>query len=301
MNYSANVDAAIAQLMTLFPGVANLFTWKDAIYRAQTMYQAEQPGQADLQLYVAHRWVQLAESNCLEVSSDPISGLSVRESLNSEQPSPAGAIMRKKIAKLLFKKLSVLADGRLLQIYEFMAAFKSATNESLASYQSDFEAVIDDLCAKQYVVHRRAGRHGMDLFSKGIDFDSWAEEITGGVRVATGNIFNFHGAVGAVQTGPDAVAHVQQVVGADQLANLKSALQAVQADLGKANISTDERDEAQELIENTIAEVDKPKPSRLTLNSLLSGVAAATQMLSATSDAYKTVKDALVPFGISLP
>lgn len=301
VNYGAELDAAIARLMTLFPGVANLLAWKDAVYRAQPRYRAEQPALADHQLYVAQRWIQLAEASCLEATLDRTTGLSVREILGAAQTPASGEIMRKKITKLLFKKMNELPDGKLLQIYELTTAFQNATGESLSPYQSDLQAVVDDLSAKQYVVHRRMGSQGMSLFSKGIDFDTWIEEMTRGVRMATGDTFNFHGAVGAVQTGSGAVANVQQVVGTDQLATLKNALQAIQAELGKASISSEEHDEAQELIENTIAEIDKPKPSRLTLSSLLNGVAAATKMLSATSEAYKTVKEALTPFGISLP
>ncbi|MGO4158703.1 hypothetical protein [Cupriavidus sp. YAF13] len=303
-DYGANFEAAVTQLMALFPSVANAFAWKDAIYSAQSRYRSEQPQQADLQLYVARRWIQLAESNCLDVSSDPANGLTVREVLGSDphQPQPAGnATMRKRIAKLLFNKLNALPDGRLLQIYEFTAAFRNATGESLASHQSDFNAVVEDLCAKLHMRHQRAGRHGMDLLCKGIEFDSWAEEMAGGSRAAAGDTFNFHSAVGAVQTGSHSVAHVQQTIGSDQLASLKSALQAALIEFAKANIPAQTRDEAQGLIESTIAEVDKPKPNRLALGSLLGGVATAVQTLGATSDAYKAVKEALSTFGISLP
>lgn len=304
VDYGSNLAASIARLTKLFPGVASVIAWKEAIYSAQSKYQSEQSGQADLQLYVAVRWIGLAESNCLDVSNDPVKGLSIREVVgrDSEQPQPEDrAVMRKRMTKLLFKMLNVLDDGRLLQIYEFAAAFQSATGESLSSYQPDLDAVVDELSVKRYVVHQRRGVHGMSLFCRGIDFDSWAEEMTRGTPVATGNTFYFTGAVGAVQTGSHSVARVQQTIGSDHLANLKGALQAALVELAEANISKETRDEAQELIENTISEVDKPKPNRLTLGSLLGGVATAVQTLGSTSAAYQALKAALAPFGISMP
>ena len=227
VNYGAKVDVAIAQLMALFPGVANVLAWKDAVSRAQHKYQAEQPALADHQLYVAQRWIQLAKANCLEATSDRITGLSVREVLGAAQTPVCGETMRKKITKLIFKKMNELADDKSLQIFELTTAFQRATGESLSAYQDDLQAVVDDLCIKHYIVHRQAGGgRGMSLFAKGIDFDTWVEEMTRIVPMKSGDIFNFHGAVGAVQTGPGSVANVQQVIGADQFANLKNALQA---------------------------------------------------------------------------
>jgi hypothetical protein len=242
-------------------------------------------------MYVATRWLQLANEGCLDVRMDPARGLMVREVLggNSLHPAPASNVIRDQFRELLFKKLNELPDGRLLQIFEVIHAFQIATGESLKSYESEFVEVVDELCDNSYIRHQRKGGVGMSLFCKGIEFDSWKADMTTKVPEPTGHTFNFNAAVGSVQSGSHSVAHVQQSFDPRQLAGLKSALEAVLAEFARVDLPADTREEAQGLIESAIVEIDKPKPNKLSLRSLLGGVATTVQTLGSASDAYKAL------------
>jgi len=302
-DYGNNLDAAISQLMAKFPGVANYLSWKEAIFSAQIKYRSAAPELADHQLYVATCWLRLANEDCLEVKMDLSRGLIVREVLrdNSPQPALAKNVIRIHLRKLFFKKLSELPDGRLLQIFEVMRAFQHDTGESLENYKTEFEAVVDELCNHSYMRHQQKGGQGMSLFCKGIEFDKWSADMTAKVAEPAGHTFNFNAAVGSVQTGSHSVSHVQQSFDQSQLAGLKDALEAVLAEFAKANLPADAREEAQGLIESVIVEIDKPKPNKLSLRSLLAGIATTVQTLGSASDAYKAFAAAIALIGIPLP
>lgn len=300
-DYGERLEAVTFQLATMFPEVPSKLAWKEAIFAAQESYRSSRPDLADLQLYVAERWLQLAKDGCLKPKMDQVRGLTVHEVFREEAPQVhASGVTSKHIEKLLFKQLNALPDNRLLQIYEVTTAFSQLTGESLQSFWDDFSIVVDDLCEKRYIRYD-AGR-GMPRFSKGIEFDSWKSEMTTkpSVPASAGHTFNFNGTVGAVQTGSHSVANVQQAPDSNQLSSLKSALEAVLAEIAKANLPAEARDEAQELIQTTIAEIEKPKPSKLSLRALLGGVATTVQTLGATTEAYKTLKAALTAFGVSV-
>lgn len=302
-DYSTKLDAAISQLMAKFPGVANFLSWKEAIFSAQVKYRNAAPELADHQLYVANCWLRLANEDCLDVKLDLSSGLIVREVLGDNSPQPAftGDVICICLRKLFFKKLSELPDGRLLQIFEVMRAFQLETGESLENYVTEFEAVVDELCKKSYMRHQRKGVQGMSLFCKGIEFDKWSADMIQKVAEPAGHTFNFNAVVGSVQTGSHSVSHVQQSFDQSQLACLKSSLEAVLAEFAKADLPADTREEAQGLIESAIVEIDKPKPNKLSLRSLLAGVATTVQTLGSASDAYKALAATFALVGIPLP
>ncbi|MEZ0330382.1 MAG: hypothetical protein ACAH07_02535, partial [Methylophilaceae bacterium] len=217
----------------------------------------------------------------------------------SPKRTHSGDLMRSAIVKILFKKLNSLPEERLLPIHEVQGAFENATGESLKSYWNEFSDVISELSDKLYIQHKQRGPSGMPLFFKGLQFDAWMDEMMT-KKESMSNTFNFHAAVGAVQTGENSVAHVQQSFDQSQLAGLKAALEAVHVELTKANLSDDVR-EAKELVQITIAEVDKDEPNKFSLKSLIIGVATTIQTLGSTGEAYNLLKLAASAAGILIP
>lgn len=303
----ADLDAAIRQLDSKFHGVANFLAWKDAVFTAQTTYRHEAPGLADHQLYVARRWIDLANRGCLEARMDLARGLIVEEKPGGDfaQPTHSSDVIRTHLRKLLFSKLNAHPETRSLQIYEVMAAFQTAAGESLKTYWKESSDVVDELSEKSYIRYDQRPGFGMPLFFRGLAFDAWKDEMmTNQSKSSPGSAsdtYIFHAPVGAVQTGDHSVAHVQQSADHSQLAGLKSALEAVLAELAKANLPADEREEARELVQTTIAEIEKEIPNKLSLKSLLGGVATTIQTLGSTSDAYKVLQAAATVAGITLP
>ena len=307
----AEFDKAIWYLDSKFPGVANVLAWKDAVFTAQPQYRAEEPGLADHQLYVARRWIELANKGCLDVRMDHVRGLIVDEKPggDSAQRAHSSDEIRPRLRKLLFNKLNELPATRSLQIYEVMTAFQTAAGESLKNYSQEFSDVVDELSEKSYIRLHQQGGSGMQLFFKGLAFDAWQEEMMTKRSLSTpapspvpvSPTYIFNASVGAVQTGGNSVAYVQQSADHSQLAGLKSALEAVLIELAKANLPADEREDAEELVQTIIAEVQKEKPNKLSLKSLLGGVATTIQTLGSTSEAYTALKAAATVAGITLP
>ena len=76
-------------------------------------------------------------------------------------------------------------------------------------------------------------------------------------------------------------------------------------DLVKESLATGEhvgvREEISELIEEARAEVGKPKPNGMRLQSVLTGIAGAIQTAGSLQPAYQALKAALLPLGVFLP
>ncbi len=111
--------------------------------------------------------------------------------------------------------------------------------------------------------------------------------------------FNIYGGqVGAIQTGPGATAAVNQSE-LDQilraLRDVKRVVQETQA-IGDA-----ERVQIVEVVDEAVTEAQKPKPNRLALRSLMSGIATSVQTLGAARPAYDILKGVLALLGVHLP
>jgi len=113
--------------------------------------------------------------------------------------------------------------------------------------------------------------------------------------------YNFYGTVGAVQTGGNAVSNIVQSLGADEKERLKQALREVQAELANSGVAAGTREELEQVIQDSVVELDQPKPNGLKLTSLLNTVGQTIQTLSAAPQAYQLLKSAVLPFGITLP
>ena len=115
-------------------------------------------------------------------------------------------------------------------------------------------------------------------------------------------IVNIIGPVGAVQTGPGAVAHVvQEISGSDRDAIL-AALGQIKAQLPDAtDIDDPIKQEIEVLVDESEQELRKDRPVLAKVRAMLSSAAVTIQTVANLQPAYQTLKTALVPLGIYLP
>lgn len=111
-----------------------------------------------------------------------------------------------------------------------------------------------------------------------------------------------HGPVGVVQTGDSSQATVTQHIDAGTKTQLISGLQLYLDELSKPdNQSLAGRDQIRDLVVETKAELEKPKPNSLKVSSGLRGIVEATKFIGSLGPAYRVVKPLLGFFGIHLP
>jgi hypothetical protein len=115
-------------------------------------------------------------------------------------------------------------------------------------------------------------------------------------------VFNFYSPVGAVQTGPSAIASVVQNLGAEDRKAILDALQLVRKGLDAVEtLPALPKEEIVDLAAETQAELDKAKPNNTRLRTSLVAIATAIQTVANLQPAYQAIKTALLPLGISLP
>lgn len=111
---------------------------------------------------------------------------------------------------------------------------------------------------------------------------------------------NFHGPVGAVQTGAYAVAHINLGSGAgDRLAD---ALEALRRGLAvNAEASAEQRAHGDELAADLVAAVRADKPNAPKIGALLGGLATTVQTVASLRGAWDLVRDAVIAAGLGGP
>lgn len=290
--YSDSLDSVTKSLATMYPDMP-LLAWREALFVAQSDYRSSGESASDLKLQVALRWLELAKENCLAVKFDPVKGWIVKEKL------PEQKILPKDIEKLLLRLLKALPEGRSLQYFELQVAFERATRQSLSDYFDEFGDLVNGLTEKRYIVWDDMGGRKPPRFSKGLDFDEWSEMMSKPLSTSAGPTINFHAPVGAVQTGHNSTANIQQTTGSNDYQQLKIALQAALSEFSKADISHQDREDVRDYLQSILNEIQKEKPNRLSLKSLLSDVATTVQTLGSSSEAYKAVVVALGLLGFS--
>lgn len=290
--YGDSLDSVTMSLAAMYPDMP-LLAWREALFLAQKDYRSPDESASDLRLQIAVRWLDLAKDKCLEVEFDASKGWIVKEKL------PAQIILPKDIEKFLLRLLKALPEGRSLQYPEIQIAFERTTRQSLNDYLDEFSDLVDSLTEKRYIVWDDMGGRKLPRFSKGLDFDEWSEMMSKPPSTSAGPTFNFHAPVGAVQTGDNSTANVQQATGPNDYQQLKFALQAALAEFAKADIPHQDREDVCDYLQNILNEIQKEKPNRLSLKSLLSDVATTVQTLGSSSEAYKAVVAALGLLGFS--
>lgn len=117
---------------------------------------------------------------------------------------------------------------------------------------------------------------------------------------AAGGVYNFHGNVGAVQTGPYATAHVH--LDAAGSARVIEALEQLRDALPKAaDMALDAREQSAGLVSDIIVAARADKPNGLTLTSLLMGLGMTVQTVASLRPAWDAVRQAAGLVGIHLP
>jgi hypothetical protein len=115
-------------------------------------------------------------------------------------------------------------------------------------------------------------------------------------------VFNFHAPVGAVQTGPGAVANVNQALAGPGLNKLTAALEQLTTALAAAaDVDPDTRSDITAVVTDVRAEIQKPRPNVAKITGLAYGLATTIQTIASLAPAYHVVKAAFSSVGIVLP
>jgi hypothetical protein len=114
--------------------------------------------------------------------------------------------------------------------------------------------------------------------------------------------YQFYGNVGAVQTGPGALANIVQNLCQEDQEAMKQALSLARDAFAAAKeVAAVKRDELVEIVDEASDELERKNPNSTKLHSLFTTVATAIQTLASAQPAYQALKGALIPLGIMLP
>jgi hypothetical protein len=132
----------------------------------------------------------------------------------------------------------------------------------------------------------------IDLYVEGL-----GSRTTQQGRTAEGSsTFNFHGPVGAVQTGPGSTANVVQPLEARDKDALLQALALVREALSKLpDTAGVPKSEIVEMVDDMDTEVQKPTPNRSKMTSMLTTVGKTIRVFESMTSAYQSLKTALLP------
>lgn len=109
----------------------------------------------------------------------------------------------------------------------------------------------------------------------------------------------FYGPVGAVQTGPLATAYISQSSAESQ--RLLETLDALRKEVEKnGEMETEQRDQAVELVNDTVAAVTAEKPNTYKVTGLLGGLGQTIRTVASLRGAWEVVRDAAAAIGIPL-
>lgn len=111
---------------------------------------------------------------------------------------------------------------------------------------------------------------------------------------------NFHGPVGAVQTGPHATANVQQWVHGDPAALIEALQQLRSSVVAAPELVQADKDSLMADIDKAATELKAENPSKSKLAQWLGGVATTVQTIGSAKAAYDAVVAAAALLGLSL-
>lgn len=116
------------------------------------------------------------------------------------------------------------------------------------------------------------------------------------------NNFHFHGNVGAVQTGANAVAHIVQNLDAKERASLATALQQFKEAIEmEPSLSDQQRKELLETTQQCSSEIESESSDSSKLLSVFNVLGTSIQSIASAQPAYQVLKTALLVIGIPLP
>jgi len=115
-------------------------------------------------------------------------------------------------------------------------------------------------------------------------------------------VFNVYAPVGAIQTGDSAQAFVNQSVDAATRGDLLEALESISAEVrDTAALTATQAVEISEAVEETRAELEKPKPNGALLWGKLSAVATLIQSVPVLEKGYEAIRAVAAAHGVMLP
>lgn len=122
-----------------------------------------------------------------------------------------------------------------------------------------------------------------------------------GVSPMTQN-YNFHGNVGSVQTGANAVANVVQNFGANERASLAAALQQFKEAIEiEPSLTETQKRELLEITQKCSNEIGNESHNDTKLLGMFNVLGTTVQTLASAPAAYQVLKTAFLACGISLP
>jgi hypothetical protein len=115
-------------------------------------------------------------------------------------------------------------------------------------------------------------------------------------------VFNVYAPVGAIQTGASAQAFVNQSLDGAARGELLNALESISAEIRDTSALTAARAaEISEVVEETRAELEKPKPNGALLWAKLSAVASIIRAVPVLEKGYELIRAIAAAHGITLP
>lgn len=109
------------------------------------------------------------------------------------------------------------------------------------------------------------------------------------------------GQVGILQTGNFSSASMTVTLDANSKREIVAALESVENSVRNIQETPFDKVEVLELVRDSKAEADKPKPNLTRLKAALLAIAASIQPVAALKPAYETLKGALALVGVTLP
>ena len=114
--------------------------------------------------------------------------------------------------------------------------------------------------------------------------------------------YHFHGNVGSVQTGANAVANVIQNLSVDERASLAAALQQFKKAIEIApSLTKPERQKLFEIAQECSSEIGSESPNDTKLFAMFNILGTTIQSIASAQPAYQALKTAFLVCGITLP
>lgn len=114
--------------------------------------------------------------------------------------------------------------------------------------------------------------------------------------------FTFHGNVGSVQTGANAVANVVQNLGMNERASLATALQQFKTAIeSESSLTEIQKQKLLEITQKCSNEIGSESPDGTKLNDMFNVLGTTVQTLASAPVAYQVLRTTFLACGINLP
>lgn len=115
-------------------------------------------------------------------------------------------------------------------------------------------------------------------------------------------VVNIYQSYGIVQTGARSSASLTVKLGTEELREIQKALESVKQVLEEcSSLSSDEHNQALELVSDAEKEIIRDQPNRFRICGALQGLATTIRTIAAAPQAYEVLKGAAALLGLQLP